>query len=213
MKNIFLFILMDILLTVGLAGCGVDRGDREKNLQGLSQIEIYSSDGHLVDTISDEEILSQFNDLRYTNISSVTDAEMDALERKMEDLDVICAIIFYKTPVTACHDGNLEKLMEWTVYEDSNIIKEQIAQKTIRGRYISEEFLTFYVTVSDEDKNFILCHFHRQAAQPDNGNDLVYSGTDFYGINSGCFLTGVVNDRKVLICIRKKFMLEKMMTH
>lgn len=148
-----------------------------------------------------------------SDISSVTDAEMDALERKMEDLDVICAIIFYKTPVTACHDGNLEKLMEWTVYEDSNIIKEQIAQKTIRGRYISEEFLTFYVTVSDEDKNFILCHFHRQAAQPDNGNDLVYSGTDFYGINSGCFLTGVVNDRKVLICIRKKFMLEKMMTH
>ena len=156
MKNIILFILMDILVTIGLAGCGADQSDRGKDLQGLSQIEIYSSDGHLVNTVLDEEILSQFNDINYTDLPSDTDEEMDALESKIGDLNVICTIISYKTPVAAWHDGSLEKLMELTVYEDSNIIKEQIAPETIRGGYVAEEFLTFYTTVSDEDKNFIL---------------------------------------------------------
>ena len=156
MKNIVLLILMGILAVIGLAGCGEDRDDRGKDLQGLSQIEVYSSDGHLINTILDEEILSQFNDLDYTDISSDTDAEMEALESKIGDLNVICTIISYKTPVAANHDGSLEKLMELTVYEDSNIIKEQIAPETIKGGYVPEEFLTFYVTVSDEDKNFIL---------------------------------------------------------
>ena len=156
MKNIILFILMDILVTIGLAGCGADQSDRGKDLQGLSQIEIYSSDGHLVNTVLDEEILSQFNDINYTDLPSDTDEEMDALESKIGDLNVICTIISYKTPVAAWHDGSLEKLMELTVYEDSNIIKEQFAQETIKGGYVPKEFLTFYVTVSDEDNNFIL---------------------------------------------------------
>ena len=156
MKNIILFILLGILTTIGLAGCGADRGNRGKDLQGLSQIEVYSSDGHLINTILDEEILSQFNDSNYTDIPSDTDEEMDTLESKIEDLNVICTIISYKTPVAAYNDGSLEKLMELTVYEDSNIIKEQIAPETIKGGYVPKEFLTFYVTVSDEDKNFIL---------------------------------------------------------
>ena len=152
MKNIILFILLGILTTIGLAGCGADRGNRGKDLQGLSQIEVYSSDGHLINTILDEEILSQFNDLNYTDIPSDTDEEMDTLESKIEDLNVICTIISYKTPVAAYNDGSLEKLMELTVYEDSNIIKEQIASETIKGGYVAKEFLEFYTTVSDEDK-------------------------------------------------------------
>ena len=156
MKNIILLVLMGILTTMGLSDCGVDRGDRGKDLQGLSQIEIYSSDGHLVNTVLDEEILSQFNDINYTDIPSDTDEEMDALESKIGDLNVICTIISYKTPAAAWHDGSLEKLMELTVYEDSNIIKEQIVPETIKGGYVPKEFLIFYVTVSDEDKNFIL---------------------------------------------------------
>ncbi len=156
MKKVICFLLMGILVTIGLAGCGVNQGGRGKDLQGLSQIEIYSSDGHLVNTVLDEEILSQFNDINYTDIPSDTDEEMDALESKIGDLNVICTIISYKTPAAAWHDGSLEKLMELTVYEDSNIIKEQIVPETIKGGYVPKEFLIFYVTVSDEDKNFIL---------------------------------------------------------
>lgn len=156
MKNIILLVLMGILTTMGLSDCGVDRGDRGKDLQGLSQIEVYTSDGQLVNTILDEEILGRFYDLDDMNISSDTDVEMDALQHTVGDLDELCTIISYKTPVAAWHDGSLEKWMELTVYEDSNIIKEQIAPETIKGGYVSEEFLTFYVMVSDEDKAFIL---------------------------------------------------------
>lgn len=156
MKNIILLVLMGILTTMGLSDCGVDRGDRGKDLQRLSKIEVYTSDGQLVNTILDEEILGRFYDLDDMDISSDTDVEMDALEHTVGDLDEICTIISYKTPVAAWHDGSLEKWMELTVYEDSNIIKEQIAPETIKGGYVSEEFLTFYVMVSDEDKAFIL---------------------------------------------------------
>ena len=157
MKNIILLVLMGILTTMGLSDCGVDRGDRGKDLRGYFHRQKYiQGDGQLVNTILDEEILSQFNDLNYTDIPSDTDEEMDTLESKIEDLNVICTIISYKTPVAAYNDGSLEKLMELTVYEDSNIIKEQIAPETIKGGYVPKEFLTFYVTVSDEDKNFIL---------------------------------------------------------
>ena len=156
MKNIILLVLMGILTTMGLSDCGVDRGDRGKDLQRLSKIEVYTSDGQLVNTILDEEILGRFYDLDDMNISSDTDVEMDALQHTVGDLDELCTIISYKTPVAAWHDGSLEKWMELTVYEDSNIIKEQIAPETIKGGYVSEEFLTFYVMVSDEDKAFIL---------------------------------------------------------
>ena len=156
MKKVICFLLMGILAAIGLAGCGVNQGGRGKDLQGLSQIEIYSSDGHLINTILDEEILSQFNGLNYADVPSDTDAEMDILESKTENLKVLYTIISYKAPVAAYNDGNPEKLMELTVYEDSNIIKEQIAPETIKGGYVSEEFLTFYVMVSDEDKAFIL---------------------------------------------------------
>ena len=100
--------------------------------------------------------LLRFSGLDYTDISSDTDAEMDILESKTENLKVLYTIISYKAPVAAYNDGNPEKLMELTVYEDSNIIKEQIAPETIRGGYVAEEFLTFYTTVSDGDKEFIL---------------------------------------------------------
>ena len=41
-------------------------------------------------------------------------------------------------------------------YKAFILIIEQIAPEIIKGGYVAEEFLTFYTTVSDEDKNFIL---------------------------------------------------------
>ncbi len=125
-------------------------------IQQLSQVEVYSADGNLLGTVTDEDTLLRFSGLHYTDISSDTDAEMDILESKTGDLKVLYTIISYKASVAVDNDGNPEKLMELTVYEDSNIIKEQIAPETIKGGYVAEEFLTFYTTVSDEDKEFIL---------------------------------------------------------
>lgn len=62
----------------------------------------------------------------------------------------------YKAPVAVYNDGTPEKLMELTVYEDSNIVREQIAPESIKMYGIPEEFLVFYSKVSDEEKDFML---------------------------------------------------------
>ena len=156
MKKVLGFILAVILSAISLAGCGAGRNAGREDVQRLSQVEVYSADGNLLGTVTDEDTLRRFSGLDYTDISSDTDAEMDILESKTGDLKVLYTIISYKASVAVDNDGNSEKLMELTVYEDSNIIKEQIAPETIKGGYVAEEFLTFYTTVSDEDKEFIL---------------------------------------------------------
>ena len=156
MKKVLGFILAVILSAISLAGCGAGRNAGREDVQRLSQVEVYSADGNLLGTVTDEDTLLRFSGLDYTDISSDTDAEMDILESKTGDLKVLYTIISYKASVAVDNDGNPEKLMELTVYEDSNIIIEQIAPEIIKGGYVAEEFLTFYTTVSDEDKEFIL---------------------------------------------------------
>lgn len=154
-KTIYV-LLAGILSAIALAGCGVGRDSTGEDLQQLAQIEIYSGNGDLINTVVDESVLRQFNSLNYTDIPSDTDSEQQGLENETEKLAVLYTIISYKEPVAVYNDGNLEKLMEMTVYEDSNIIKEQIALENIKEVYVPEECLTFYSTVSDEDKKFIL---------------------------------------------------------
>ena len=68
----------------------------------------------------------------------------------------VYTIVIYKAPVAVINNGALEKLMELTIYEDSDIVKEQIAPESIKMFKIPEEFLVFYSTVSDEEKDFMV---------------------------------------------------------
>ncbi len=156
MKKILYFLMAGILSVMALTGCGADRDNAGEDLQRLAQIEVYSSDGNLINTITDEDILEQFNSLNFTDISSDTDSEQDGLESETDKLTVLYTIVSYKEPAAVHNNGALEKLMEITVYEDSNIVREQVVQESIKGSYIPEEYLVFYSMVSDEDKNFIL---------------------------------------------------------
>lgn len=156
MKKLICFLLAGILSAIALAGCSMGGGNAGEDLQRLSQIEVYSSDGSLLNTVLDQDILNKFNSLNGTDVPSETDSEEDKLVNEIESLAVLYTIIPYKMPAAVHNDGTLEKLMEMTVYEDSNIIKEQIAPENIKGTYIPEEYLTFYVAVSDKDKKFIL---------------------------------------------------------
>ncbi|MBD5529191.1 MAG: hypothetical protein HDR02_12440 [Lachnospiraceae bacterium] len=155
MKKVICFLLAGILSAVALTGCGAGRDDDEGNVQELAQIEIYADDGRLIDTISDEDILRRFSSLSYTDIP-VEDSEQDELASAVGNLTEVCTIVIYKAPVAVYNDGTLEKLMELTIYEDSNIVKEQFAPESIKMFKIPEEFLVFYSTVSDEEKNFML---------------------------------------------------------
>lgn len=156
MKRRMYILAICYLLSVFLVGCALNKSSTKEDLQRLSRIEIYTSDGDLVNTIEDENILYQFNSLDYNDTSFETDSEQDELKNTVESLPVLYTIISYKTPVSVYNDGTLEKEMEITVYENSNIIKEQISSDTIKGDSIPEEYLTFYITVSEEDKDFIL---------------------------------------------------------
>lgn len=50
----------------------------------------------------------------------------------------------------------MKKGTEITVYEDSDIIKEQIMPEEVKSADVPEEYLTFYMEVSKEDKEFLL---------------------------------------------------------
>ncbi len=155
MKKVICFLLAGILSAVALTGCGAGRDDNEGNVQELAQIEIYADDGRLIDTISDEDILRRFSSLSYTDIP-VEDSEQDELASVVGNLTEVYTIVIYKAPVAVYNDGTLEKLMELTIYEGSNIVKEQIALESMKTYKLPKEFLTFYSTVSAEEKDFIL---------------------------------------------------------
>ncbi len=155
MKKVICFLLASILSAVVLSGCGARQDDDDGNVQELAQIEIYTDDGSLVNAISDEDILRRFSSLSFSDIS-VGDSEQDELASVVENLTEEYTIVIYKAPVAVFNDGTLEKLIELTIYEDSNIVKEQIAPDGIKMFRILEEFLVFYCTISDEEKDFML---------------------------------------------------------
>lgn len=163
MKKVICFLLAGILSVMALTGCGAGRVDDDGNVQELAQIEIYADDGRLINTISDEDILRRFSSLSYTDIP-VEDSEQDELASAAGNLTEVYTIVTYKAPVAVFNNGALEKLMELTIYEDSNIVKEQYAPESIKVYNISEEFLVFYSTVSDEEKDFMLslAEFNKQ---------------------------------------------------
>lgn len=150
-KTIHLLLFLFLFLLI-LSGC--NENNTENDFQQIAQIEIYSSEGNLINTITDEYILQQYSSLEYTDILS--DSEQNEKRNEINHIDVLCTIISYKAPVAVISNGSLEKLVELTIYEDSNIVKQQIAPENVKVAPISEEYLTFYMTISDEDKDFIL---------------------------------------------------------
>lgn len=156
MTRIISVMAVCFLLPLLLAGCNAGKANAEKDLQRLALIEVYSSKGELVNTLEDPDILYQFNNLNYIDSPADADLEQTEFENRTDDLSVLYTIISYKSPAALYKAEALEKLTEITVYENSNIIKEQIEPDNIKGVSISKDYLTFYFKVSEEDKNFLL---------------------------------------------------------
>lgn len=156
MKKTIHILTLCLLFSLFLVGCNSKDDTTKKEVQQLAKIEIYSGSGDLISTVDDEETLNQFNNLDFVDISSDTDSGQAELKNNVDSLTVLYTIVSYKKPVALINDGTLEKLMEITVYENSNIIKEQVAPENIKVVAVAEEFLTFYTTLSEEDKEFIL---------------------------------------------------------
>ncbi len=156
MEKITLLLLLAAMSTMMFTGCNAARDDAEHETQQLAQIEVYAGDGNLLSTVSDQDVLQQFSELHDTEILPDADSEQSELEEELEDCGVLYKIVSYKEPAAVINDGSLEKLAELTVYEGSNIVHERVAPENVKAAQISEEYLGFYMTISDEDKDFIL---------------------------------------------------------
>lgn len=156
MKSKLHIWILCFILALLLAGCSADKNSAGKDLQRLSLIEVYSSDGKLINSIEDVDTLYQFENLDYIDIPEDTASEQTELENMIVELSPLYTIISYKTPAAIYGSETLEKLTEITVYDNSNIIKEQVDPENIKGVSIPEEYLSFYFTVSEEDKTFLL---------------------------------------------------------
>ena len=136
--------ILCFVLALLLMGCSAGKNSSGQDLQRLSLIEVYSSDGKLITSIEDADTLYQFENLDYIDIPSDTVSEQTELENMIGELSPLYTIISYKTPAAIYGSETLEKLTEITIYNNSDIIKEQIDPENIKGGSISEEYLSFY---------------------------------------------------------------------
>lgn len=156
MKKQLWILAFLIFITFCFSGCRQnDSSYSKEDLQRLTQLEVYKSDGTLLSTITDTDILYQFN-------NTLNDIELPEYVSENKETETMKAlvpsyiIISYKTPASIITNGELEKSTELTLFDNSNIIKEYIAPENIKNMPISPEDLTYYPTASDEQIQFFL---------------------------------------------------------
>lgn len=153
------FIIICILLVSGLcicAGCSAQQGEKYtvEDLDNLAEIRIYSAEDHeLIKTISDEEQLYQYNHCSVFDGSDITEHQ-EELAKALEGTKEQYSLVSYKYPVARLGKKELEENTTITLYENTNIIKMTVAEESIKGFSIPEEFLIFYYELSDEEINF-----------------------------------------------------------
>ena len=154
-----IYIKIGILLVLGLcilAGCSTRQEGKYtiEDLDNLAEIRIYSAENNeLINTISDEEQLYQYNQRSFLDDSDIVERQNE-LKQELEGATEQYYFISYKYPVAHFGKKELEKNITITLYEDTKIIKMTVAGESIKGFSIPEEFLTFYYEISEEDMNF-----------------------------------------------------------
>lgn len=137
-------------------GCAAGQGEKDakEELNKLAEIRIYTAaDGKLIQTVTDEEQLYQYSQSASFEDSDLEDRQKE-LEEAVEGAKEQYELVSYKYPAARFGDKELEEVLTLTLYEDNNIIKMTVADESIKSFSLSEELLTFYVEVSEEDMAF-----------------------------------------------------------
>jgi len=149
-------ILYLTALTVFLCtGCGSSRSREytEEELGGFVKIEVYSAgDGELLNTVEDEESIYQFNHISVGDYGS--EEHQEELKEKQQEEEARYLFAAYKSPAAKIGGKEPEKVFTLTVYENSNIVKMQVSEGSIKNMSLPEEFLTFYYEIPEEDLEF-----------------------------------------------------------
>ncbi len=152
-------ILPVVLFAVGLCictGCSQRQGEKytAEDLNNLAEIKIYSAENdELIKTITDEEQLYQYNQCPIFSNLDIED-DQDELKNDLEGTREQYHLISYKYPAARFGEKKLEEIITITLYEDTNIIKMTVAQESIKGFSVPEEYLTFYYEASGEEMDF-----------------------------------------------------------
>lgn len=120
----------------------------------LAKIEIYSAQNNeLIKTIDSEKILNDYNN----KLSLFEDYEEDqeSLKDRLQDSKEQYKFISYKFPVAKFGSKDLEENFTITLYENSNIIKMNVSDESIKSFSLPKEYLTFYYTISNEELEFL----------------------------------------------------------
>ncbi len=158
-KSHIKIIILFVLCLCICAGCSAQQKRKYtiEDLDNLAEIKIYSAkNNELIKTINDEEQLYQYNQYSLFDDSDIEERQGE-LEKGLEGLKEQYYLTSYKYPVARFGGKELEENTTITLYEDTNIVKMTVAEESIKGFSIPEEFLTFYYELSQEEMNFYRC--------------------------------------------------------
>ena len=111
--------------------------------------KIYSAlNNELIKTIDNEKILSEYNN----KLSFYEDYEenQEKLKENIQEQKEQYKLVDYKFPVSKIGNKELEENFTITLYENSNIIKMTASSESIKSFSLSQEFLSFYYSISDK---------------------------------------------------------------
>lgn len=147
-------IIITLFLILVLCGCNTEN-------QKLKKVEVYSSNKTLLNTIENKDSLATFNDnISLTeNWTDIDDDDywnqQDELKGKLENNEAQYVFIMYQTSAAMNKSETLEKVMELTAYENSNIIKVEVSPDTVKNVSIPSEYLTYYFETSDDTIEYL----------------------------------------------------------
>lgn len=143
MKKGYLFLFVMIICT--LTGCGLKVQGKEN--EKLSRIEIKDAEGTDIVTLerlSNEEAACFFDD-EDENWSIVNASDEGLVPQYVIDLYQEKTHTVIRTEDSDAY----EKIMTYTTYENSDIVKVVVSENTVHNM-ISEDSLTFYYTGTEE---------------------------------------------------------------
>ncbi len=153
------YIIISILLVFGLCICAGCSAQQEKkytidDLDNLVEIRVYSAENkELIKIISDEDQLYQYNQCSLFDDLNIEEGQ-EELKKALEGEKEQYFLISYKYPVARFGKKELEENITITLYENTNVIKMTVAEESIKGFSVPEEFLVFYFELSDEEIDF-----------------------------------------------------------
>ena len=149
-KEIFALAILGIIACLG--GC---RNFEEKETLHTARLEVYEEDGTtLINTVEDEEAVARFEAGGWGQEAGIS-SDVDPTGKDLEGREPLFTIAAMKEPAALINNGEMEKTFTITVYEGTDVVK-MVVMPQIKNIALSEEFLTFYFEVPEEDMEFFL---------------------------------------------------------